>query len=83
MARVFTAVTSFAHEVGHSLGAAHHRADYEEDELPLGAYTFSHGTVRDGVFSTISRPIVGFVFISQFELRAIPAVLRIERRFSR
>ena len=44
---------SFAHELGHSLGAAHHRADYEEDELPRGAYTFSHGMVLDGVFETI------------------------------
>ena len=44
---------SFAHEVGHSLGARHDRADYEEAERQGGAYTFSYGTALDGVFRTV------------------------------
>ena len=43
---------TFAHEVGHSLGAKHDRADYEDDGAS-GAYTFSYGTALDGVFRTV------------------------------
>ncbi|MDA9799299.1 M12 family metallo-peptidase [Luminiphilus sp.] len=42
---------SFAHEVGHSLGARHDRADYEDGKV--GAYSFSYGTARAGVFRTV------------------------------
>lgn len=39
------------HEIGHNLGALHNREDYEE--LYAGAYAYSYGTVREGVFSTL------------------------------
>ena len=40
------------HEVGHNLGAAHDRGDYEST-TQTGAYPYSYGKVRAGVFSTL------------------------------
>ena len=51
---LFCSDYTFAHEVGHNLGARHNREDYtEEGELPSGAYSYSHGRTLDGVFRTV------------------------------
>ena len=42
---------AFTHEIGHNLGAAHHREDYSEPRT--GAYHYSYGAGRSGVFNTI------------------------------
>ena len=39
------------HEIGHNFGARHNREAFEE--LYSGAYAYSYGTVREGVFSTL------------------------------
>ncbi|MDA8659243.1 M12 family metallo-peptidase [Luminiphilus sp.] len=41
---------SFTHEIGHNLGAAHHRG---EEENSGGAYEYSFGAGRSAVFNTI------------------------------
>ena len=43
--------TTTAHEIGHMLGSLHERRIEEEDDL--GAYPFSFGHYRQGVFHTI------------------------------
>ncbi|MDA8828050.1 M12 family metallo-peptidase, partial [Luminiphilus sp.] len=45
----------FTHEIGHNLGGNHHRDDYSADTLAngTGAYFYSFGSYRAGVYSTI------------------------------
>ena len=42
---------AFTHEIGHNLGAAHHRGD--DNIYAGGAYDYSFGTGRSAVFNTI------------------------------
>lgn len=44
---------SFAHEIGHNLGSAHQRDDYDPSQLPRGAYEYSHAQSVSGVFRTL------------------------------
>ena len=45
---------TFAHELGHSLGAAHNREELTDDgEVPLGAYSYSYGRTIPGVIRTV------------------------------
>ena len=45
---------TFAHEVGHNLGAAHNREELtDEGELPHGAYSYSYGRTFPGIWRTI------------------------------
>ncbi|MDB2352757.1 zinc-dependent metalloprotease [Luminiphilus sp.] len=47
----FCSDRSFTHEIGHNLGAAHHRSAYSEP--PSSAYDYSFGEGRSAVFKTI------------------------------
>lgn len=46
---------AFTHEIGHNLGAAHNRDWYSADTLAngTGAYFYSFGSYRAGIYSTI------------------------------
>jgi hypothetical protein len=45
---------TFAHEIGHNLGAAHNREELTDDgEVSSGAYSFSHGRTVPGIFRTV------------------------------
>ena len=45
---------TFAHEVGHNLGAQHNREDLtDEGDVRIGAYNYSHGRTLDGLFRTV------------------------------
>lgn len=45
---------TFAHEIGHLLGANHNREDLTaEGDLKVGAYTYSYGQTEPGVFRTV------------------------------
>ena len=52
--RTYCTNYTFAHEVGHLLGAQHNREDLtEEGEARLGAYSYSYGTNLGGAFHTV------------------------------
>ncbi|MDG1012267.1 MAG: zinc-dependent metalloprotease family protein [Luminiphilus sp.] len=58
-------VKAVGHELGHNLGAAHNRENYENEVNP--AYAYSFGKVRPGVFSTLmGQGSNGGVFLDTF-----------------